>query len=68
MNENILKGNWEQIKGQVRQKWGELTNDDVDRIAGRKQELVGMIQERYGRTQEEVEQEIDDFLNTYTKK
>ncbi|GJM41380.1 MAG: UPF0337 protein [Ardenticatenaceae bacterium] len=65
MNEDILKGKWEQIKGQVRQKWGELTNDEVDRIAGRRQELVGIIQERYGRAQEEAEKEVDDFLNAY---
>ena len=65
MNEDILKGKWEQIKGQVRQKWGELTNDDVDRVAGRRQELVGIIQERYGRAQEEAEREVDDFLDAY---
>ncbi|WP_420643282.1 CsbD family protein [Candidatus Leptofilum sp.] len=67
MNEDILKGKWEQIKGQVRQKWGELTDDDVDRIAGKRQELVGVIQERYGRAQEEAEKEVDEFLTAYTE-
>ena len=65
MNEDILKGKWEQIKGQIRQKWGELTDDDVVRVAGRRQELVGIIQERYGRAQEEAEREVDDFLDAY---
>ena len=65
MNEDILQGKWKQLKGQVQQKWGELTNDDLDRIAGRREELVGIIQERYGRAQEEAEREVDDFLSEY---
>lgn len=65
MNEDILKGKWQQLKGQARQKWGELTNDDLDRIGGKRQELVGIIQERYGRTKDEVEKEVDDFLSNY---
>jgi uncharacterized protein YjbJ (UPF0337 family) len=66
MNEDILQGKWEQIKGQVRQKWGELTDDDIDRIAGKRQELVGIIQEKYGRAKEEAEKEVDSFLHHYT--
>lgn len=65
MNEDILQGKWKQLKGQVQRKWGELTNDDLDRIAGRREELVGIIQERYGRAHEEAEREVDEFLNEY---
>lgn len=62
MNKNILEGNWKQLKGQVQQKWGDITNDELDRIAGRREELVGVIQERYGRSQEEAEKEVEHFL------
>ena len=48
MNWDIVQGNWEQMKGKVRQEWGELTNDDMDRIEGSREQLVGRLQERYG--------------------
>lgn len=63
MNEDIIKGKWEQLKGKVKEKWGELTNDDLDIIEGKRDQLAGKIQERYGRTQDEAEKEIDDWLN-----
>ena len=63
MNQDILKGNWKQIKGQVREKWGKLTNDDLDVIEGQRERLVGMLQERYGRAQDEIEREVDEFLS-----
>lgn len=62
---NILEGNWKQLKGKIRQTWGDLTDDEVDQINGRREELVGKIQAKYGRTRAEAEAEVDDFLNTY---
>jgi len=61
MNADILKGKWRQLKGQARQKWGELTDDDLDRISGSREELIGAIQERYGKSRDEAEKEVDTW-------
>ena len=62
MNQNILEGKWMQLRGAVREKWGELTDDELDQIAGKRDKLAGILQERYGYGQMEAEREIDDFL------
>jgi uncharacterized protein YjbJ (UPF0337 family) len=61
MNKDILQGKWKQLKGQAKQKWGRLSDDDLDRIEGSRDELVGVIQERYGKSREEAEREVDDW-------
>jgi len=61
MNRDILQGKWKQLKGSAKQKWGKLTDDDLDRIEGSRDELVGMIQERYGKSRDEAEKEVDDW-------
>lgn len=61
MNENKIKGQWEQMKGKVKEKWGELTDDDLTAIDGRSDQLAGRIQERYGMAQEEAEREVRAF-------
>jgi uncharacterized protein YjbJ (UPF0337 family) len=58
MNEDTLKGQWTQLKGAVREQWGKLTNDDVDQIQGRTEQLVGKIQQRYGIARDEAEREV----------
>ena len=63
MNEDILKGHWSQLKGRVRQEWGRFTNDDVARIDGDREILLGRLQELYGRTREEAEEELEQFLS-----
>ena len=63
MNEDILKGQWSQLKGRVRQEWGRFTNDDVARIDGDREVLLGRLQELYGRTREEAEEELKQFLS-----
>ena len=63
MNTDVLKGKWNQLKGNVRKQWGNLTDDDVDKIQGDSEILLGRIQERYGRTREEAEQEVDRWLS-----
>ncbi len=61
MNEDIMKGDWTQIKGQMRVQWGKLTDDDFEQIAGKKDILVGKLQERYGRAKDVAEKDVDDF-------
>jgi uncharacterized protein YjbJ (UPF0337 family) len=63
MNEDIFKGQWSQLKGRVRQEWGRFTNDDVARIDGDREVLLGRLQELYGRTREEAEEELEQFLS-----
>jgi uncharacterized protein YjbJ (UPF0337 family) len=63
MNRDIAEGKWKQLKGNVRNQWAKLTDDDVALIAGQRERLAGVIQERYGKHKEEVEREIDDWLS-----
>lgn len=62
MNEDTLKGQWTQLKGRIREKWGQLTDDDLDQIQGRAEQLVGRIQERYGMARDEAKREVDTWL------
>lgn len=62
MNDDVFKGKWKQLKGQIQQKWGELTDDDLDRIEGAQTEFEGLLQERYGYTKERAKQEVDSLL------
>ena len=59
MADPLLKGQWNELKGRVKERWGELTNDDLDRIEGRRDQLVGAIQQQYGRSRDEVEREVE---------
>lgn len=61
MNRDWLEGNWKQFKGRVRERWGRLTDDDLDVIAGRRDQLVGRIQELYGTSKTEIERDLDDL-------
>jgi len=65
MNRNVLEGKWMQLRGAVREKWGDLTDDDLDQIAGKREKLAGVLQERYGYSEMEVNREIDDFLTNW---
>ncbi len=64
MNKDIIKGKWTQMKGQVKQKWGKLTDDDLRMIDGQREELVGKLQERYGHTKDMAEREVDNFFKS----
>jgi uncharacterized protein YjbJ (UPF0337 family) len=59
MNRDILVGKWKQKRGQVKQWWGKVTDDDLDRIDGDVDELAGILQERYGYARDEAEREIE---------
>ncbi len=61
MNSDIIKGNWKQLKGSVQKTWGDLTNDEIDRIEGDATKLSGIIQERYGKSKDEAEKEVDTW-------
>ena len=63
MNRDTFKGQWMQLKGKVRQQWGELTNDEVDQMQGNAEMLIGKIQERYGYERAKAEQEVERWLN-----
>ncbi len=63
INEDILKGNWKQFKGDIQRRWGELTDDELDQIEGNREKLVGKIQERYGKSHAEAEREVDDWFD-----
>jgi uncharacterized protein YjbJ (UPF0337 family) len=64
MNRDILKGKWNQLKGQARKKWGKLTDDDMDRVQGDAEVFMGVLQERYGYARDRAETELDEFLNS----
>jgi uncharacterized protein YjbJ (UPF0337 family) len=61
MNWDSLKGKWAQLSGKVKEKWGDLTDDDLTRIGGQKDQLVGKLQERYGYAKERAQKEADAF-------
>ncbi len=61
MNKQKLTGDWNVLKGKIKQKWAELTDDDLTAIEGDRDELVGRIQQRYGYTQDRVKEEVERF-------
>ena len=63
MNWDTIKGQWKQFTGKVKEKWGQLTDDDLTAINGQQEQLVGKLQERYGYTKEKAQQELHDFLS-----
>ena len=62
MNDDILAGKWKQVKGNARQWWSKLTDDDIDRMTGKTEELAGKLQERYGWSRERATDEINRRL------
>ena len=63
MNWDRVEGNWKQFKGQVKEQWGKLTDDDFDQIAGKRDQLAGKIQERYGIAKDEADRQITDWYD-----
>ncbi|MGH9470731.1 MAG: CsbD family protein [Terriglobia bacterium] len=64
MNWDQLAGQWKQLKGSAKERWGKLTDDDLTRIAGHKDKLVGVLQERYGIAREEAEKQSEEWSRT----
>ncbi|EJL86124.1 MULTISPECIES: CsbD family protein [unclassified Pantoea] len=61
MNKDEASGNWKQFKGKMKEKWGKLTDDDMTVIEGKRDQLVGKIQERYGYAKDQAETEVKDW-------
>ena len=67
MNSDQIEGNWKQFSGKVKEQWGKLTDDDLTQIAGKRDQLVGRIQERYGIKKEEAQKQLDEFYKTQSE-
>ena len=65
MNWDDLSAKWMQVKGSAKQKWGQLTDDDLDYIAGTRDRLIGRLQEKYGMTQEQAERQAEEWFRTH---
>ena len=66
MNWDIVEGKWAQLKGSVKEQWGKLTDDDLAEVAGKRDQLVGKVQEKYGWAKNEAEKKVDDFFRDRT--
>jgi len=62
MNGDVFEGKWKQLRGQIQKNWGDLTDNDLDKIKGSRTEFEGLLQERYGYTKEKAKTELDSFL------
>ena len=63
MNWDIIEGNWKRFSGLVKEQWGKLTDDDLDQLEGKTEQLVGKIQERYGYQRAEAERQVEKFFD-----
>ncbi len=62
MDWNQISGQWKQVKGRAKVKWGKLTDDEIDVVEGKRDQLVGKIQQRYGIAKDKAEREVDDWI------
>ena len=67
MNTDQLQGKWKQMKGSIKERWGKLTDDDIDVINGRNEQRVGKIQEKYGIAKEEAQRQVDEWMRSDTQ-
>ena len=65
MNSDVFKGKWHQLKGEVKSQWGKLTDDDLDRVEGDAEKLIGRVQERYGYARHDAQREVNDFIERH---
>lgn len=65
MNWDRIEGNWKQFAGKVKEKWGDLTDDDIARVNGNREQLEGLLQQRYGYAKDKAKQEIDTWTNSF---
>jgi uncharacterized protein YjbJ (UPF0337 family) len=65
MNWDRIEGDWKQLKGKAKEKWGQLTDDDLDIVAGKRDQLAGKIQSRYGIAKDEAEKQIDEWAKKH---
>ncbi len=67
LNKDVLKGKWKEIKGDVKSKWGKLTDDDLMQIEGDQEKFIGILQKRYGYGKDKAEQEYREFMESHGK-
>jgi uncharacterized protein YjbJ (UPF0337 family) len=65
MKKDILKGKWKEMKGAIKEKWGKLTDDDLTEMEGKEEKLLGLLQKRYGYTEDKAGKEYNDFIDRY---
>ena len=65
MNWDRIEGRWQETKGKIREQWGRLTDDDLDIIAGKRDQLVGILQRRYGESRDEMERQVREFEDRF---
>lgn len=65
MSNDRLQGKWQQLKGEIKQQWGELTDDEVTKLDGKTDSLIGALQERYGKAKESIAQEVNEWLDKF---
>ena len=65
MNEDIFKGKWKELKGRVKEKWGNLTDDEVTEVEGKTEKLVGILQEKYGYSRDKAQEEYNKFMDDH---
>lgn len=65
MNWDQLEGKWKQYSGKVKEKWGKLTDDDLEVVRGRRDQLIGKIRERYGIAKQEAQKQVDEFARSF---
>lgn len=62
INADVIEGKWMEIRGKIKQRWGKLTDNDLDRINGKREELSGLLQQKYGYAKAQVDREVDQFI------
>jgi uncharacterized protein YjbJ (UPF0337 family) len=67
MNWDTMKGDWKQIKGKAREKWGEFTDDELDQVKGRREQFEGLLQKKFGMAKDEAKKQVDDFETSFTE-
>ena len=65
MSWDVIAGNWKQLTGKVKEQWGKLTDDDIARIAGKREQLEGTLQEKYGYGKDKASAEVDNWIKTH---
>lgn len=65
MNTDQMDGRWKEMKGRIKEKWGQLTDDEIDQVGGKWDRLVGLVQRKYGGAREAVERDVDDLRRRY---
>ncbi len=68
LNQDVLEGKWKEWRGMVKERWAKLTDDDMNRINGKRDQLLGKLQQRYGYAKEQAEREVDQFIEAHNLK